>query len=274
MSSSPTLPQAAPLPLRPAARRNGGGRPLGAEVFVYPAAAPLAAAPTAGMGVSDEAAAGAGEAEPEVDREAELQAAFERGRAAGRGEAEARAHGRMSEELAAERAAIGMVVGAFARTRAGYFLQVEGEVVRLALSIARRILHREAQMDPLLLRGAVRLALERLEAGTKVKLRVAPGRAALWTQAFGAASGLPTGVPAPVVMEDARLGQQECVLETTLGETRCDLEDQLREIEQGFFDLVAERGQLLSLTELPEAGPGGSLPSGTPPPSPTANGAA
>jgi len=37
---------------------------------------------------------------------------------------------------------------------------VEHEVVKLALAVAARILRREAQMDPLLLTGAVRVALD------------------------------------------------------------------------------------------------------------------
>ena len=48
-------------------------------------------------------------------------------------------------------------LGEFITVRDHYLAQVEQEVVRLALSIATRILHREVQMDPLLLSGAVRV---------------------------------------------------------------------------------------------------------------------
>ena len=50
----------------------------------------------------------------------------------------------------------------FRLERQNYFHNVEGEVVRLALAIAARVLHREAHLDPLLLSGAVRVALEKL----------------------------------------------------------------------------------------------------------------
>ena len=62
----------------------------------------------------------------------------------------------------------------FAAQREGYFQRVESEVVQLALSIARKILHREAQIDPLLLAGIVRVALESLNDGTQVRLRANP----------------------------------------------------------------------------------------------------
>ena len=46
--------------------------------------------------------------------------------------------------------------------------------MQLALSIARKILHREAQLDPLLLAGIVRVALEKIDGATEVVLRVHP----------------------------------------------------------------------------------------------------
>ena len=57
-----------------------------------------------------------------------------------------------------------------------YLAQVEQEVVRLALGVAERILHRESQLDPLLLSGAVRVALGQLAESAKVRLRVPAGQ--------------------------------------------------------------------------------------------------
>jgi flagellar assembly protein FliH len=42
-------------------------------------------------------------------------------------------------------------------------------------------------------------------------------------------------------MGDATLGPGRCMLETELGSTDLTLETQLKEIEQGFFDLLAQR---------------------------------
>ncbi len=259
----------------PAAWRRTARRLHTAEAFEYPAvAAPASLADASGEpGAAGGGAAGAGmlpapaEAAGAADTAAREQA-FEQGRIAGQREAMSRMRAQTMAEMNAERAAIGMVVAGFARARAGYFLQVEGEVVRLALAIARRILHREAQMDPLLLRGAVRLALERLEANTQVRLRVPAGRGLLWSEAFAGGQGLAPGAAAPAVVEDPALGGEECVLETSLGETRCNLDDQLQEIEQGFFDVLAARGEILDTPvepprRVPSAAPASAPQEGT-----------
>lgn len=199
-----------------------------AAPFVYPAVDEIAPAPAPAPPAGGAASS---EARERIETEA-----FRRGRQ----EAEARAQAEMTQALQRERAAIGMVVGAFARARAAYFLRVEGEVVRLALAVARRILHRESQLDPILLRGAVRVALDRLEGSTQVKLRVHPSRAGLWVAAF---KGIERTV-APQIIEDTAIDPAQCTLETDLGSAAFSVEQQLQEIEQGFFDLLEERIRL------------------------------
>ena len=68
-------------------------------------------------------------------------------------EGEAQANRAAAPGSGAGTAAIAAAVTEFARQRTDYFRRVESEAVRLALSIARKVLHREAQMDPLLLAG-------------------------------------------------------------------------------------------------------------------------
>ena len=50
---------------------------------------------------------------------------------------------------------IAQLIETFGQERDRYLNAVEQEVVKLALAVAARILRREAQMDPLLLTGAV-----------------------------------------------------------------------------------------------------------------------
>jgi flagellar assembly protein FliH len=126
---------------------------------------------------------------------------------------------------------------AFQIEREEYFSRIEPEVVQLALAIARKILHREAQIDPLLLTGLVHVALEKLDAGTRVRLRVHPADTHFWNEFF-ARSG---GNTAPELLGDPVLQHGECALETELGSTQISLETQLKEIEQGFFDLLEQR---------------------------------
>ena len=126
----------------------------------------------------------------------------------------------------------------FTHDRAAYFQRVEGEVVQLALSIARKILHREAQIDPLLLAGIVRVALEKIDGATGVILRIHPQNAAEWRRYL---STHPEPSDVPQIVEDPAQPLDRCALETSMGTTTIGVEVQLKEIEQGLMDLLAAR---------------------------------
>ncbi|MGH9469644.1 MAG: FliH/SctL family protein [Terriglobia bacterium] len=149
-----------------------------------------------------------------------------------------RARAEFQKGLDEARSRIVSVLEEFSQQREAYFREVESEVVSLALSIARKVLHREAQVDPLFLGGAVRVSLEKIGGATRVTLRVAPAHLARW-QEFIASQGHIN--PAPQVVADGSLRETDCLLETELGTTPLSLDTQLKEIEQGFLDLLAVR---------------------------------
>ena len=123
-----------------------------------------------------------------------------------------------------------------------YFRKVEAEVEQLSLAIARKILYRESQVDPLLLKGMIRVALEKVATSTAVKLRVHPAQAPLWQDYFSRNPGMPM---APEIVGDASLELSQCMLETSMGVTDLSPETHLKEIEQGFFDLLSHKPQNL-----------------------------
>ena len=159
--------------------------------------------------------------------------AFERGVREG----ENRVKAACDSRVAALQEAIRKAIEAFQAEREDYFNRIEPEVVQLALAIARKILHREAQIDPLLLTGLVHVALGKLDAGTRVRLRVPPADTHFWNEFF-ARSG---SALVPELSGDPALRHGECILETEVGSTQISLETQLKEIEQGFFDLLEQR---------------------------------
>ena len=126
----------------------------------------------------------------------------------------------------------------FAHARDAYFHVVEGEVVALALAVVRKILRREAQVDPLLLSGLVRVALEKMAACQTVRMRAHPSQVGAWQEFFAQHGDLAV---VPELSGDATLEPNRCQLETELGVTDLSLETQLKEIEQGLFDLLAQR---------------------------------
>ena len=171
------------------------------------------------------------DARSDEERDKQLwKKAFEEGRASVQAEHQ--------KSLAAARAGIGKAVAAFAAERQSYFDRVEKEVVQLSLSIARKITRREAQMDPLVLAGVVRVALEKIGAESGVRMRVHPAEIEHWRSYFhlNAEKG-----PVPELVGDPQLEPFHCLLETSQGSCEIGIEAQLKEIEQGFADLLAQR---------------------------------
>lgn len=142
-----------------------------------------------------------------------------------------------AKSVAEARSQVAATLERFAGERERYFTEVEGEVVQLALAVAERVLHREVAMDPVVLRAAVRVALERVAGEGPVTLRVAAGCAAPWRSVLDAEQSK----GAVAVVEDAQLSSGDAVLETAVGRVDLGVREQLKEIERGFFDLLAKR---------------------------------
>jgi flagellar assembly protein FliH len=159
-------------------------------------------------------------------------------RALGREEGRAEGRKNFEEQLAKERTTLAVALTQFAQDRTAYYQKVETEVVQLALSIARQILHREAQVDPLLLAGIVRVALEKIEGATAVKLRIHPHDAPDLRRHL--ASHL-NPADMPEIIEDAAIEPDRCILETSMGIADLGKEVQMKEIERGMMDLLAAR---------------------------------
>jgi len=142
----------------------------------------------------------------------------------------------LEEAIAEERSRLQRVEEEFREQRTKYFAAVESEIVRLALAIATRVLHREAKLDPLLLAGVVKVALEKVAKDSSVVLRVPASEVERWREAFVA-----NQESALKLAGDERLGASECVLETNVGRVELGVSAQLEEIERGFFDLLQQR---------------------------------
>ncbi len=157
-------------------------------------------------------------------------------------EGEERARAWYAGEIERERDLLRRALEEFGRQRDIYFQNVEREAVQLTLSIARKILQREARVEPLAVAAMVYVALGPLQAGTAVTLRVHPAAAQDWRLHFAAreGAGLSSGV-LPVIVEDGSLTQGDCVLETQMGTATISLQQKLEEIEASFLELLAQR---------------------------------
>jgi flagellar assembly protein FliH len=162
----------------------------------------------------------------------ELEIARREMRTEARGEWELELEKKISEE----RISVSKICEGLLHERTKYFAGVEAEIVKLALAIAARVLHREATLDPLLLTAVVRVALEKVTQDSATILRVPMSAVEMWREVFGGGSE-----SSLQVVGDERLGVGECVLDTNVGRVELGVNAQLEEIERGFFDLMQRR---------------------------------
>lgn len=180
----------------------------------------------------------AGRKAREAAMQQELAAAVEKSREQGFRLGEAQARASAEQSLNQQRQAVSSALKEFEQQRADYFRRVESEVVRLALAIARKVLHREAQMDPLLLAGVVRVALDQIQTGSRIVLRTSTEAADAWRKFCAEHCREEQTVE---VIGDSSLTGPACQLQAEVGTTEISLEGQLQEIQSGFFDLLGER---------------------------------
>jgi flagellar assembly protein FliH len=211
--------------------------PQGTEDFTYPPAASVQS-PDAGDPAQAKqlwaAKTGVKGGSDSSSTTHKMQQAWSTGHEAGKAEARAA----FELQTARLREEISKALRDFDAERNHYFQRVEEQLVRLTLAIARKILHREAQVDPLLLTGILRVALEKIGSGTNTRLRASPSDIQVWRDYFTQAL---EKFPVPELIGDPEIQSGRCILETEMGATEIGLETQLKEIEQGFLDLLAQR---------------------------------
>lgn len=142
----------------------------------------------------------------------------------------------LQHRIAIEQKRMVRICEEFGRERARYFAEVEAEVVKLALAVAARVLHREVNLDPLLLTATVRIALEKIADNSATKVHVPLSEVESWRKGF--AEGADCKVE---FIGDEHLGAGECTLATNIGRVDLGVSAQLEEIEKGFFDLLSQR---------------------------------
>src|SRR5271166_4697471 len=91
-------------------------------------------------------------------------------------ETEAKLRAEYEVRMESERGRIAEVITNFQTERAEYYTRVEPELVNLILAVPERILHREAQVDRMLLAALAKVAVENLQQRQHMVVDRAPGR--------------------------------------------------------------------------------------------------
>jgi len=191
---------------------------MGQSSVQIPFSEPGAYRPTASAGPKS------GQLETEIEQR--VRAAYARGREEGQLSAQ--------QELRGTIERLGHSIDEITGLRQRLRHEAEEDVVKLAIAIARRILHRELTVSPEALLGLAKAALEKIDSRELHKIRLHPENAPM-LQAYLEKMGLPRRVE---VTPDPRLERGAVILETTRGMFDASIETQLGEIERGFADLV------------------------------------
>lgn len=165
--------------------------------------------------------------------EAQMQAAYQQGIAAGQAAAAQAAQARLDPALGA----LADIVNELAGCRRILRAQAEGATVALAMAIARRVLHRELNIDPTAILGLVKAAFDRCDASETHRLRVSPSDARL-IQENRSRLEFPQALE---VMPDPALVSGSAIFETSRGELDASVDTQLSEIERGLTDVLRRR---------------------------------
>ncbi len=161
-------------------------------------------------------------------REAREQG-FREGEAAGRSQASSQVEPLLGQ--------LARSIDELAQLRSKLRHQAEGDLLKLSVAIARKVLHRELNADPEALAGLIHVALSKIRVQEILRVRVHPQHQALVIQQTQRL----TGGAHLEVCGDPRLPLGGVLVETSRGEFDASIDVQLREIETGLADRLAAR---------------------------------
>jgi flagellar assembly protein FliH len=159
-------------------------------------------------------------------------------RAAGMREGEAAAREKSAAELRSVLERASRSIEEITALRPRLRREAEADLVKLALAIARRIVHRELAIDPDTMRGVIMAALDRLQGQEISRVRVHPQLASSLSEPLRK-----LGQPSPVeIVPDPSCERGALIFETARGNLDASVETQLQEIERGLTDRLRRVG--------------------------------
>jgi flagellar assembly protein FliH len=164
-----------------------------------------------------------------------IEESIERGRSEGEASARQALNHQLETEMARAARLMDELIAAGPKLRR----RAEEDMVRLAVAIARRVLHREITVDSEAILGLVKAAFARIDQREIVQVRT---DATLMGAMQRIIQTLDPGRKINLVV-DAVLQPGSLILETSRGQLDASVETQLDEIQRGFTDFVHGRGK-------------------------------
>jgi flagellar assembly protein FliH len=215
-------------------------QPIAETPVAVPAFAPIAPAPhpaTAGAATAQAPAPAAAPVAPPVTEESLLaehrerlaaleREAFTKGYAQGE-RAGLEAGGKRAEAMLRR---VAQTIEELGGLRQTLIQETEREMVQLALTLARRVVHREVTLDPELAAALAHVALERLGTTTPATIRLNPEDYTIVAQ-----DSARWGGQTVTVVPDPSISRGGCLVDSAFGSVDATIETQFDELSRALF---------------------------------------
>lgn len=168
----------------------------------------------------------------EAMREAAWQEGFHAGREAGQTAAALELQRAQDAQSAQGRAQLQTLTDAVGTARQELWAAQEAEMVSFVLTIARQVVKTEVTQNPEVITAVLHNALRRVTDKDQVRIRVSLPDAAQVRGMREDLLNLMDGVKNLEIVDDRRIGQGGCVVETNAGTIDAKIETQLDEVER------------------------------------------
>jgi flagellar assembly protein FliH len=147
-------------------------------------------------------------------------------------EAQQRADAELQQTLETLRAHLQQVIQGVHAQHEAYLQHAEAQMLDLALEVARKVVREELKQQPAHVLAIVRDALRRVQGFGRLRIRVNPLDVDLLRQNRPSLLQVVDGVEGIEIVEDRRVDQGGCVIETEQGVYDARIRTQLGEIER------------------------------------------
>jgi len=147
-------------------------------------------------------------------------------------EAQQRADAELQQTLETLRAQLQQVIQGVHTQHEAYLQHAEAQMLDLALEVARKVVREELKQQPAHVLAIVRDALRRVQSFGRLRIRVNPLDVDLLRQNRPSLLQVVDGVEGIEIVEDRRVDQGGCVIETEQGVYDARIRTQLGEIER------------------------------------------
>jgi flagellar assembly protein FliH len=117
------------------------------------------------------------------------------------------------------------------------YKQAEREVVKLAVEVAKKIVHREVQIDQEIVQTLIRVALNHVAVRTAVTVHLHPTDYNFVLDQRTASNRGGENDREIVLLADKSIERGGCLIETECGDIDARIEEEFREVERAFFPI-------------------------------------